>query len=207
MTYDAGVTRRGDRRADAIGEEALPYGYAMSRIVALACMLPVAPMQAAPPPASHGMCVVDRDARQLPVCALETYQGGIRVAARYLRQLSGNRHGALVAVVVPGSGWSYVDRRGGLVVRHVAIMDNGASAFHHGLVRVNDRDKWGLADRRGRLVVPLRYDGMLDYRPGEGWKACTGCRTRSDGEHSGFEGGAWVSLDRHGKPQTSTRGS
>ena len=87
------------------------------------------------------------------------------------------------------------------MVRNVATMDNFANAFHYGLVRVSNGGKWGLADMHGRLVVSLRYDGMLDYQPGEGWKACLGCRSVSDGEHSGFDGGHWISLDRYGKPK------
>lgn len=150
-------------------------------------------------------CEVDGETWQLPPCALETRHGHTYVAARYLQKLFSDEHGPLVARVLPESGWSYIDRSGKVVVRHVAIMDNYASAFHHGLVRVNEDGKWGLADQHGRLVVPLSYDGILDYQPGQGWKACTGCRTKTGGEYSWFEGGAWITLDRRGKRSPSIR--
>jgi hypothetical protein len=137
----------------------------------------------------------------LPACAIETRHGQSFVARRFLPQLFTAERNPLVAVNLPVSGWSYIDRRGKVVVRNVATMDNFANAFHYGLVRVSVGGKWGLADMRGRLVAPLRYDGMLDYQPGEGWKACMECRSVSDGEHSWFEGGHWISLDRYGTPQ------
>lgn len=178
-------------------------------IAGLLCLLPcVAAFAGSPPNAPPGACVVDRETWQLPACALEIRHGHTYVAARYLPKLFSGKRGPLVAMIVPDHGWSYIDRSGKVVVRHVAVMDNYASKFHYGLVRVTEAGKWGLADRRGRLVVPLRYDGILDYQPGEGWKACTGCRTRIVGEYSGFEGGAWITLDRRGKqsPSTSPKG-
>jgi hypothetical protein len=80
-------------------------------------------------------------------------------------------------------------------------MDNGANDFHHGLVRVRRDDKWGLADTKGKLVVPLRYDGMLDSAPNFGWVACSGCHDVSDksGEYHWFEGGKWLRLNARGK--------
>lgn len=151
-------------------------------------------------------CVVQRDDVALPPCALQTRHGHTYVAARHLPQLFSDEDGPLLARMVPGSGWSYIDRRGKVVVRHVAVMDNDASAFHHGLVRIHEAGKWGLADQHGTLVVPPRYDGMLDYRPGEGWKACLGGRRVTDGEHSRFEGGQWVRLDRYGRLSPSGDG-
>jgi len=149
--------------------------------------------------APTALCVVDREVLQLPRCALETRRGQLYVARRFLPSLFTAQRSLLAAVFLPDEGWAYVDRRGLLVVRHVATMDNGPSEFHHGLVRVTEAGKWGLADTRGRLVVPLRYDGMLDYDDEGGWRACTGCGTASDGEHAWFTGGEWISLDRKGK--------
>jgi hypothetical protein len=143
-------------------------------------------------------CSIDTDLPSIPSCALETRHGQVHVGATYLPLLLASAHGRLIAVRLP-TGWAYVDRHGRVVVTDVAVMDNGANDFHHGLVRVTRNGKWGLADAQGRLVVPLRYDGMLDYRPGKGWSVCSGCRAASDGEHGWFEGGEWASLDRHGR--------
>lgn len=162
----------------------------------LSCLTASAwPSPNAPPAA----CVVDGETWSLPPCAMETRHGHAYVAARYLPKLFSGSREHLVARILPGSGWSYIDRSGKVVVRHVATMDNDASAFHHGLVRVNRDGKWGLADEEGRLVVPPSYDGILDYQPGLGWRACTGCRSQTGGEHSWFEGGDWITLDRRGR--------
>jgi hypothetical protein len=106
----------------------------------------------------------------------------------------------LASVVLPGGGWAYFNRRGLIVVQDVATFDNGASSFHNGLVRVVRNKKWGLANAQGLFVVPLKYDGMLEYEESnKGWKVCMDCREVSDGEHSWFEGGEWYWLDRRGK--------
>lgn len=151
------------------------------------------------PDAPRIACAVDEETLNLLPCALETRHGATYVVARYLPKLFGGERGPLVARILPGSGWSYIDRSGKVVVRHVAIMDNYASEFHYGLVRVNRDGKWGLADEEGRLVVPPSYDGILDYQPGLGWRACTGCCSKTGGEHSWFEGGDWITLDRRGR--------
>ncbi|MEP6897882.1 MAG: WG repeat-containing protein [Rhodanobacter sp.] len=144
-------------------------------------------------------CKVDADLPSVPSCALETRHGQLRVIAKYLQPLVASTDRRLIAVRLP-AGWAYIDRHGRVVVTDVAVMDNGANDFHHGLVRVTHNDKWGLADIHGRLVAPLTYDGMLDYQPGKGWNVCTGCRAASDGEHGWFEGGKWGSLDQRGRP-------
>jgi len=150
--------------------------------------------------AARSDCPVDPAIIALPACAFAQVHGRLRVDAAHGAALSFNRHG-LAAAYLTGVGWTYVDRHGWVVVRDVAVFDNGASPFHHGLVRVTRGDKWGLADARGRLVAPLRYDGMLEYDPRTGWAACEGCRIERDksGEHSWFAGGRWLRLNAQGK--------
>jgi hypothetical protein len=149
--------------------------------------------------AHRGDCVVDPEVFLLPKCALETRDGHLYIFQEFLPLLFSSRKGRFASVALPEDGWAYVDRRGLIVVRDVANFDNGPSPFHHGLVRVNRAGKWGLADSKGLLVVPLIYDGMLEYdEPNRGWTACRGCRSVSDGEHSWFEGGDWYRLDRRG---------
>jgi len=143
-------------------------------------------------------CAVDRELIALPSCAVRSERGRLRVIPKHVAALSFNKHG-LAPALLTGTGWTYINRRGWVIVRDVAVFDNGASEFHRGLVRVTRDGKWGLADARGRLVVPLRYDGMLEYRPADGWGACEGCRTVQGDEHSWFEGGNWLRLNAQGK--------
>jgi hypothetical protein len=149
-------------------------------------------------------CAVDRELIVLPPCAVRSEGGQLRVIPSHVAALSFNKYD-LAPACLTGIGsetcWTYINHRGWVVVRDVAVMDNGASEFHHGLVRVTRDGKWGLADARGKLVVPLRYDGILEYEPGDGWPACEGCRTAQDKgrEHSWFEGGKWLRLNARGK--------
>jgi hypothetical protein len=148
----------------------------------------------------RGDCVVDAEIPLLPECALETRDGHLYVFKEYAPLFFSSGKARLASAGLPEGGWAYFNRRGMIVVQHVANFDNGPGPFHHGLVRVNSKGKWGLVDPNGRFVVPLTYDGMFEYdEPNRGWRVCTGCRTVSDGEHSWFEGGVWNWLDRHGK--------
>ncbi|WP_158879676.1 WG repeat-containing protein [Rhodanobacter sp. L36] len=177
----------------------------MHRITASLCLLLflfASPTIAIAQGAPRKACAVDADLPSVPACALEIRHGQQRVIATYLPPLLASTRHHLIAAFLP-TGWSYINRHGLVVVTHVAVMDNGANDFHYGLVRVTRDGKWGLADTHGRLVVPLKYDGMLDYQSDKGWEVCTGCRAVPDGEHGWFEGGAWQSLDQNGRPRLS----
>lgn len=159
--------------------------------------------------AQHGpspACIVGSEPFVLavPACAVQEHAGRLQVHHDHLVDFDFNQHG-LAAVYLTGTGWAYIDRRGQVIVRDVAIMDNLANEFHHGLVRVTRGGKWGLANARGKLVVPLQYDGMLDYQPQTGWLACEGCRVVRDGEYHLFEGGKWLLLNAQGKVTGLTR--
>jgi WG containing repeat len=149
----------------------------------------------------RGDCKVDAEILMLlPECALETRDGHLYVFKEFLPLFFSSGKARLASAVLPEGGWAYFNRRGTIVVQNVANFDNGPSPFHHGLVRVSSKGKWGLADSNGLFVVPLTYDGMFEYDESKmGWTACTGCRKVSDGEHSWFEDGDWYWLDRHGK--------
>jgi hypothetical protein len=152
-------------------------------------------------------CTVDSELLQLPTCALETHNGRLYVSKAYLplffssagTTLKMGTRGNLASTLLPEGDWAYLNRTGLIVVRNVAMMDNGANEFHHGLVRVTKDSKWGLADSQGRTIVALTYDGMLDYEADTGWLACTGCKYVKQGEYGYFQGGNWVRLDRSGK--------
>jgi hypothetical protein len=86
-----------------------------------------------------------------------------------------------------------------VVVQNVAAGDNAASEFQDGLVLVTKDGKWGLADTRGKLVVPMQYDGMMGNFKESGWLACSGCQVVHQGEHWWLSGGKWVRLDTRGR--------
>jgi hypothetical protein len=84
-------------------------------------------------------------------------------------------------------------------VQNVAPAENDPSEFHDGLVQVTKADKWGLANSKGRLVVPMKYDGILNNWEKSGWLACSGCQVVHKGEHWWFSGGQWFLLDKQGR--------
>jgi hypothetical protein len=143
-------------------------------------------------------CAVDGEIFQLPQCAIETRHNQLYVSKPYLRLFVFEGPYKLAARVLPQGDWSYFNRKGRVVVRNVAPSDNGPSPFHYGLLRVVSGDKWGLANARGAIVVPLQYDGIVEFFD-DMWKACVGCHVVKQGEHSWWDGGEWVRLDRYGK--------
>jgi WG repeat protein len=156
-------------------------------------------------------CEIDFELVQLPGCAVGIEDGRMHVLKDFAEYVLTHRQVGAAAWPVnvdghrlawtnlPVGGWAYFDRTGLVVVQNVATMDNGASSFHFGLVRVTTNGKWGLSNSEGKTVVPLTYDGILDFEPGLGWRACTGCVTKMDEEYSFFEGGRWVWLNRIGR--------
>jgi hypothetical protein len=160
----------------------------------------------------RGDCQVNAEIWQVPACALESRGTRIYISPVYLPLYFSsagtpyNGEGAegmgLAWTRLPQGDWAYFDRTGRIAVRYVATMDNGPSEFYHGLVRVTRQRKWGLADSQGRAVVPMTYDGMMDFQEGKGWLACIGCHIKyeRDREYSWFDGGRWIWLDQRGSP-------
>jgi hypothetical protein len=145
-------------------------------------------------------CTVDAEIWRLPRCALVTRGGHLYISHQYLKLFFTTSKEQLASRQLPGHGWAYFDRNGLILVQDVAPMDNAASDFHAGLVRVVRNGKWGLADKRGTLITPLYYDGMYEYDPAHrGWKVCKLCHVVTRGEHSWFEGGNWFWLNRQGR--------
>ncbi len=136
----------------------------------------------------------------LPKCAMITKVGHLYVSPRYLKLFFTKSSEHLAARRLPEHGWAYFDRSGLVRVQDVAPMDNWASEFHAGLVRVVRNGKWGLADKCGKLITSLDYDGMYEFDVAhKGWKVCRSCHAVTRGEHSWFEGGEWFWLDQKGR--------
>ena len=159
----------------------------------------------------YGACTIDFEDLPLPHCALEIRGGQLYVLRKFADDVFSRRNSGIIAhpvsveghrlawTYLPDEGWAYFDPSGLVVVRNVATYDNGASEFHHRLVLVTKGEKWGLSNARGKLVVPMQYDGMLDDWKGPGWLACSGCQKVHQGEHWWFSGGTWVRLDERGR--------
>lgn len=159
----------------------------------------------------YGNCAIDLELAELPDCAVSTTDGRLYVRREFTHDVFSRRVSGIVAnpisvsgkklasTMIPHGGWAYFDPTGLVVVRNVATFDNGADTFHRGLVPVTKGNKWGLADANGRLVVPMRYDGLRYAEPKSGWIACTGCRKEVAGEHWWFAGGSWIRLNTRGR--------
>lgn len=154
-------------------------------------------------------CAVDDDdiPWQVPDCALIERQGEQYLAAKYLtsRRLEFNAYD-LAWFHLHSGGYVYINRTGRIVISDVAIMDNGAEAFHHGLVRLERGGRYGFADRNGRIVVPIRYGGASNSDD-EGPRVCVGCRLERKGEYGFFTKGQWFSVDAGGRLHKLSRRS
>ena len=132
-----------------------------------------------------------------PACAMQQQHETQFVPLKFLRGADFNRYGLTWVRVVPG-GYMYVNRKGRVIVRDISSMDNGADYFNHGMVRLERAGKYGYADFKGRIIVPIRYDGALNAANGRPL-VCVGCKAKTTGEYSWFEGGHWFVVDPEGK--------
>jgi hypothetical protein len=160
--------------------------------------------------ATYGKCSIDLEVPVLPKCALEIRNGQLFVLRKFAEDVfAGRIHGLaanpvrvdkdrLASIWLDEGKWSYFDPTGRVVVQNVAAFDNAASEFQDGMVPVTKDGKWGLADTKGRFVVPPQYDGMAGWE-GPGWLVCSGCSFVQKGEHSWFSGGHWFQLDAKGR--------
>jgi hypothetical protein len=151
------------------------------------------------PDTTDASCIFDFQRGEIPNCLRQTATGQFFIAPDALKQLQFDSYG-LAAVLSPREGWMYVSRRGIVVVRGVPTMDNGPDSFHDGLVRVVRNKRYGFANRKGQLVIPLTYDGAMNFEKGKA-KVCKGCESKCAGgdcEHHVFSGGEWLQIDTHG---------
>lgn len=148
---------------------------------------------------SNQQCTVgDEDIPwSFPACALTEGHGEQYVSPKYLKGCEFNAYGLTWIHLVPG-GYVYVNRKGRIVIRDVSMMDNGADWFHRGLVRLERGGKYGFADPKGHLIVPIRYDGASNTEE-DGPRVCVGCKVERLGEHGVFKGGQWFDVDAGGR--------
>lgn len=143
-------------------------------------------------------CLFDYERGEVPDCVRVGTDGSRSIAPRYLKELRYRTNG--LASVHGADGWMYANRRGRVVITGVPTFDNGPDEFHEGLVRFARNQKYGFADRNGKIVVPARYDGAMPFEGGRA-KVCLGCVEKCadhECEHHVFSGGKWLALDKKG---------
>ena len=157
------------------------------------------PAQAARPGATDSSCIFDFERGEVPNCVRLSATGQLFIESRVLKDLHFDSHG-LASVLSRREGWMYVARTGRVVVSGVPSMDNGPDSFHNGLVRVVKNEKYGFANRQGKLMVPPIYDGAMNFENGRA-KVCKGCESKCVGrscEYHSFVGGDWFQIDTQG---------
>jgi hypothetical protein len=136
-------------------------------------------------------------------CLESKKSGEFHVTSRTLAKLTFDEKG-LAVIREKGLGWSYVNKKGIVVISGVATMDNWADSFHDGLVRFSRNDKWGFADPKGKEVVPPIYDGSYNFENGIA-KVCVGCQSKqesSESEYHIWTGGQWTCINTSGETVT-----
>jgi hypothetical protein len=124
-------------------------------------------------------------------------RGNVVVPPRFLAADSFTADG-LAGVRIDGAhGWTYIDRSGRVLVPETVTTDPLPDPFVEGLARFIDGGKVGFFDRRGRIVVPARYDYAFPMEHGLG-VFCLGCEKRFEGEIYFLVGGRWGLVDRRG---------
>lgn len=130
----------------------------------------------------------------------EAANGKLFLSEKFLKLLQFDSYG-LASVLSARDGWVYVNRKGRVVIKGVAEMDNGADWFHNGLVRIFRNGKYGFANRRGQVVISPVYDGASNFEKGLA-RVCKGCEIkctdRPDCEYRVFAGGHWFQIDTKG---------
>jgi hypothetical protein len=100
----------------------------------------------------------------------------------------------LIAVPI-GKNFYYIHKSGKKML--TLTYDNGADEFQDGLARTKVNGKIGFFNRNLEIVLPPVYDFAFPFHKGKA-EICTGCKEKSDGEHSMLDGGTWKKIDRNG---------
>jgi hypothetical protein len=146
-----------------------------------------------------------------PKCVLRDDQGKLFIARDYVKKLKFDRGPAAVWHDDQSRhGWMYVDRKGRVIIQGVPSSDNWADAFSDGLVRTVINEKYGFADRHGKLIIAPKYDGAFPFEHGY-TVVCIGCRETCamtdhpradcnvDCEHYILTGGEWFKINKTGR--------
>lgn len=100
------------------------------------------------------------------------------------------------------AGWIVLDNEGNEPYQ-VYYFDNGPDYSESGLFRVRKGNKIGYADgTTGKIVIEPQYDCAYPFQADTA-RAGYGCTLQSDGEHSSWIGGNWITIDKTGKKLTN----
>jgi hypothetical protein len=100
----------------------------------------------------------------------------------------------LIAIPL-GKHFYYIHKSGKKML--TLTYDNGADEFKDGLARTKVNGKIGFFNKNLEMVLPPIYDFAFPFYKGKA-EICTGCKEKSDGEHSMLDGGRWQKIDRNG---------
>jgi hypothetical protein len=100
----------------------------------------------------------------------------------------------LIAIPL-GKHFYYIHKSGKKML--TLTYDNGADKFKDGLARTKVNGKIGFFNKNLEMVLPPIYDFAFPFYKGKA-EICTGCKEKSDGEHSMLDGGRWQKIDRNG---------
>lgn len=170
-----------------------------SRVISLrnpVCLIVICGLASAQTPKPAPCVVADIDTSTMPACVLHSSNGVLFIPKKYWMHPAFNRYG-LSAFTIESFGRVYINRAGRIVIRDVALMDNGPDEFHHGLVRVNRDEMWGYADPSGRIVVPVKYSCALNSED-IGPLVCLGCHIEQAGEYKTCTHGHWFRTNASG---------
>ncbi len=98
-------------------------------------------------------------------------------------------------------GWTWIDRHGKPLVAQALEFDIAPDPFSDGLARFVEHEKVGFFDRRGRIIIPARYDFAYPMEQGLA-VFCLDCKREYHGEHYRMAGGRWGLVNRDGKEVT-----
>jgi hypothetical protein len=186
----------------------LAYRLAISLVAAwFGVLMPPTMAQSLRSPRESPCVVEDIDEPSMPACVVQAQNDAFYIPKKYWMHPTFNRYG-LSAFTIQSFGRVYINHSGRIVIRDVAMIDNGPDDFHHGFVRINRDEMWGYSDPSGRIVVPVKYSCALNYKDqyqDYGPLVCSGCRLEKQGEYGSCLGGQWFQVDSHGhlKPASS----
>lgn len=120
---------------------------------------------------------------------------GVVIGPRYDVAMEFTKGG--IAAVADKDGWHIIDREGTHLMTPF-IFDNGPDDFVEGLARFVEDGKIGFHDENGSVVIAARFDFVRSFEGGKA-RACDGCESVADGEHSKLEGGQWFWIDAQGR--------
>jgi hypothetical protein len=84
------------------------------------------------------------------------------------------------------------------ILFNVFLFDNGPDPLSDGVFRIVKNGKIGYADSKGKTIIKPEYDCAEPFIKGKA-RVGKGCIPVTEGEHTGWTGGKWFFINKHGK--------